>query len=207
MVRRSTWILLIIFVLLAGFAFLFQRLQTQKTDNAATATPTTTPEKVYDLSGAQVNDIKIVDSGGNKIDLYRDPGSSKWAIADIPVEKADSLQIESVSTQLFDLQVEETLTQTPPLESIGLVTAAYTITMTTDTGAQIVTNVGSQTATGSGYYIRVNAGQVTVVDKLTLDDVLRLLSTPPLLPTPTPEVSLTVTESATESGSKGTPTP
>ena len=207
MVRRSTWILLIIFIALAGAVYLFQRYQTQKTDNAATATPSATPIKVYNLSGAQVEDIKISDTSGNALDLYKDQASSKWAIANVPVEKADSFQIESVSAQLFDLQAQETFTQTPPLDSVGLITPTYTITMTTTGGSQTITSVGSQTPTGSGYYIRVNAGQVIIVDKIILDDILHLLSNPPLLATPTPEVTPTGTISPTNSGTKGTPTP
>jgi len=207
MLRRSTWILLIIFVLLAGFAYLFQRYQTQKTENAATPTPTTAPAKVYNLSGTRVDDIKISDSAGKEIDFYRDQASTKWAIADVPVEKADSFQIESVSTQLFDLQAQETLTQTPPLDSIGLISSTYTITMTTTDGSHTVTNIGSQTPTGNGYYIRVNSGQVIIVDKLAIDDILHLLSTPPLLATPTPEVTPTETVLPTQSGRTATPTP
>jgi len=207
MVRRSTWILLIIFIALAGAVYFFQRYQTQKTDNAATATPSATPVKVYNLSGAQVEDIKISDSSGNALDLYKDQASSKWAVANVPVEKADSFQIESISAQLFDLQAQETFTQTPPLDSVGLITPTYTITMTTTGGSQTITSVGSQTPTGSGYYIRVNAGQVIIVDKIILDDILHLLSNPPLLATPTPEVTPTGTISPTNSGTKGTPTP
>jgi Domain of unknown function (DUF4340) len=207
MVRRSTWILLIIFIALAGAVYFFQRYQTQKTDNAATATPSATPVKVYNQSGAQVEDIKISDSSGKALELYKDQASSKWAVANVPVEKADSFQIESVSAQLFDLQAQETLTQTPPLDSVGLITPTYTITMTTTGGSQTITSVGSQTPTGSGYYIRVNAGQVIIVDKLILDDILHLLSNPPLLATPTPEVTPTETISPTNSGTKGTPMP
>jgi len=207
MVRRSTWILLIIFIALAGAVYFFQRYQTQKTDNAATATPSATPVKVYDLGGAQVEDIKISDSSGDTLDLYKDQASSKWAIADVPVEKADSFQIESVTAQLFDLQAQETFTQTPPLDAIGLITPTYTITMTATGGSQSITSIGSQTPTGSGYYIRVNSSQVMIVDKLILDDILHLLSNPPLLATPTPEVTATETVVPTDSGTKGTPTP
>lgn len=207
MVRRPTWILLVVFALLVGFAWFFQRYQANKADDAATATPTTPPANLYDLTNIQVDEIKITDAKGDKIDLYRDSGSSNWAIADVPVDQADSHQIESISTQLYSLQVQETLTQTPPLDSIGLVTPAYTITMTTSDGTQLITYVGTQTAIGSGYYVRVDSGQVVIVDKVVLDDILNLLNNPPLLPTATPEVTSTETASPTEPGGQGTPTP
>ena len=207
MVRRSTWILLLIFVILACFAFLYQRFQANKTTTSATSTPTTAPELVYDLSASQVDDIKIADSLGKNIDLYRGADSTKWAIKDIPADKVDSSKIESASTQLFDLQVQQTITETLPLEAIGLFTPAYTITMTTAAGNQTITNVGSQTPLGSGYYIRVNSGQVMIVNKLVMDEILGLLSNPPLLATPTPEVTSTDTVTPTLTINRGTPTP
>jgi len=207
MVRRSTWILLAVFAILVGFAWFFQRYQANKAENAATATPTTSPVNLYDLTNTQVNEINITDNAGDKIDLYRDSGSSNWAITGEPVDQADSVQIESISTQLFSLQVKETLTQTPPLDSIGLAIPAYTITMTTSDGTQIITYVGTQTAIGSGYYVRVGDGPVDIVDKAMMDDILNLLKNPPLLPTATPEATATETISPTDPGGQGTPTP
>jgi hypothetical protein len=207
MVRRPTWILLFVFALLVGFAWLFQRYQTNKAENATTATPTVAPVKLYDLTDTQVNEINIAASGGDKIDLYRDQGSSNWVIADVPVDQADSVQIESVSKQLLSLQVQDTLTQSPPLDSIGLVVPSYTITITTTDGSQLVTYVGTQNALGDSYYVRVDSGQVLLVDKVVMDDVLNLLTNPPLLPTATPEVIPIETVTPIESGDQATPTP
>src|SRR4030065_631286 len=207
MLRRSTWILLLILVALIGFTWLFQRYQKDKADNKATVTPTVPLSDLYALDGTEVNHIKIADSSGNQIEVYRDISTDQWAIADIPVEKADSFQIESISGQLFALQAQETLTDTPPLESIGLVTPTYTITMTTLDGAQLITYVGSPTPIGSGYYCRVGTGQVVIIDKLVMDDIVNLLTNPPLLPTPTPEVTSTESASATDVGIQVTPTP
>jgi hypothetical protein len=207
MVRRSTWILLVVFALLVGFAWLFQRYQANQADSVAIATPTTSPANLYDFTNTQVDEINITDNTGNKIGLYRDPESSNWAIADVPVDQADSFQIESLSTQLFSLQVQETLTQTPPLDSLGLVSPAFTITMTTADKSQFITYIGTQTAIGSGYYVRVDSRPVVIVDKVVMDDILNLLNNPPLLPTATPAVTSTETASPTESGGQATPTP
>jgi hypothetical protein len=207
MVRRSTWILLIIFALLVGFAWLFQRYQANKADNVATITPTTAPVKLYSLTITEVNNINITDSAGNSIDLYRDPVSFNWAITDVPVDQGDSFQIESVSSQLLSIQVQETLTQSLPLDSFGLVRPAYTITMTSSDGTQVVTFVGSPTAIGYGYYVRVDSGPVVIVDKVVMDDVLNLLTNPPLLPTATPEVTPTGTGTPIAPVPQETPTP
>jgi hypothetical protein len=207
MVRRSTWIVLGLFVLVIGFALIFERFQANKIELTATATPVAAAEKLYDVTNSQVNEILIAAGGGDKIDLYRDPETSNWAITDVPVDQADSAQIDSISQQLLSLQIQETFTLTLALASIGLATPTYTITMTTTDGNQIITEIGSPNAIGDGYYVRVDSGPVVLVDKVVMDDVISLLTKPPMLPTPTPEVTSTVTITSTEAGGQATPTP
>ncbi len=207
MVRRSTWIVLGLFALVIGFALLFERFQANKTELTATATPVAAVVKLYDITNAQVNEIIIAAGGGDKIDLYRDPETSNWAITDVPVDQADSAQIDSISLQLLSLQIQETFTQTLTLAAIGLDTPAYTITIMTVDGNQIITEIGSPNAIGDGYYVRVDSGPVVLVDKVVLDDVISLITKPPVLPTPTPEVTSIVTATSTEAGGQATPTP
>jgi Domain of unknown function (DUF4340) len=219
MVRRSTWIVLAIFAVLVGFAWFFQRYQAKKAEITPTVVPTTALTDLYNLTGKQVSEIKISDSSGNQISFYRDPVTLKWVVADVPADKVDSVKIESVSAQLFALQAQEYLDPSLSLASVGLVIPTYTITMTTTDGGQLVTLVGNQTSIGTGYYVSINSGSVIIVDKVVMDSILDLLINPPLLPTPTPEVSptpevtstqeMTATETLapTETGIPATPTP
>ena len=207
MVRRSTWIVLGIFILLVGFAILFQRYQVNKAADTATATPTTPPVLLYNLDGAQADSIKIADKTGKVVDLYHDPTTTKWAIEGLPVDLADTSQIEAVSTQLLGLQVKETMAETLSLAAIGLDTPAYTITLTSSAGSQFVTYVGMQTAIGTGYYVRDGNGQVMIVDKASLDNILNVLNTPPLLPTATSDVTPIATLSPILPTGLETPTP
>lgn len=207
MVRRPTWILLGLFALLVGFAWLFQRYQTNKTNNAATATPTTAAQKLYGISDAQLNDVKITAESGGEIELYRDPGSTGWAIKDLPVDQANSTQIENLIKQLLRLPVKESLSQTIPLDAVGLSSPPYTIAMTTTDATVVVTDIGMLNAIGDGYYVRVNSGQVMLVGKTVVDDVIALLTNPPLLPTATTEVTPTGTVAPLEAGDQATPTP
>jgi hypothetical protein len=191
MVRRSTWILLIVFALLVLFAWLFQRFQANKTEVTATPTIAPTAQKLYNLTDSQVVEITISSNSGNSITFSRSPGSTTWVIKDLPPEQADSFQIESVTTQLLSLQAVDTLTQDPPLDTVGLTNPAYTISIQTADGNQIVTQVGSISAIGTGYYIQVDSGPVVIVDNVTMDDILHLLKEPPVLATATPEVTVT----------------
>ena len=207
MVRRTTWIVLLVFGLLVLFAWLLPRLQSNNAEGTAPASPTATVARLYDLTASQVDEINIVNSSGDTIEFTRDPEAKSWVIKDLPAEQADSPKIESVSTQLLSLQAIDTLTQPPPLDSIGLVNPAYTITMVTTDGKQIATYVGSISAIGTGYYMRVNNGPVVIVDNVIMDDVLKLLKDPPVMATPTPEVTTTGTGTPIAPAAQPTSTP
>jgi hypothetical protein len=207
MVRRSTWIVLLIFAVLVGFAIFFQRYQANQTVDTATATATMPPTYLYNLGGAQVDGIKIADHTGKNIDLYRDPLTSQWGITDIPSDQVDATKIDTISTELQSMQIQQTLTQTVPLASIGLDIPAYTITLSTSAGTQFVTYVGIQTAIGSGYYIQDANGQVAIVDNTALDSILKLIDNPPLLPTATPELTPTGAITPVPTTSQATTTP
>jgi len=207
MVRHSTWIMLVVFVILIGSAWLFQRYQSDKTDFATTTTPTPTLTNIYDLIGRQVNVVIILDSNGEKIEFNRISESEQWSIANIPLDQMDSFQIESNFAQLFSIKVQETLTHTPPLDAIGLVIPAYTIGLKTVDGESIITYVGSLTPIGRGYYVRVDSGPIVIVDNVVLDEVINMFVNPPLIVTPTPKITTAVTILPTETIIQKTPTP
>ena len=185
MIRRSTWILLVILALLVGFAFIFQRNQDKKAEITATAIPTDQRAVLFGVEGSQVSGIDITNSSGSLLKLFMDPLTATWAIRDVPLEQADTLQINANVEQLLASQIIETLTQPPPLDSIGLAAPVYTITVTTTDGFAVVAHVGALTPVGSGYYTRVGSGPVVIVEKTGIDNAIEMLSNPPLLPTPT----------------------
>jgi hypothetical protein len=207
MLRRSTWIMLLIFAVLAGFAFFYQRYQANHPEETATPVPTTSQSQLYNVESSQVSEVSIADSSGKQLSLYKDENKGQWAIRDYQVEQVDSFQIDSIIAQLLSMQVQETLVQPPPLEVIGLDAPGYTITIMMREGSQLVTFVGTPTPVGGGYYVQLNSNQVVIVDKITLDNVLNWLFVPPLVPTPTPGVVSTGTVSPTEGGSGVTPAP
>jgi hypothetical protein len=126
--------------------------------------------------------------------LYKDLVAATWAIRDVPMEQVDALNIEANIDLLLASHIIETLTQPPPLDSIGLALPVYTITVTTGDGSDVVAYVGALTPVGSGYYTRVGSGPVAIVEKTGMDSAIEMLSNPPLLPTPT---QATPTQAAT----------
>jgi hypothetical protein len=208
MVRRSTWIVLIVLVLLVASAWFFTRYQANKADTAPTDTPIPTAQKVYNLTNMEVVGLTVSDNSGNKIDLYRDSSTaSKWAIKAVPTEQADTVQIETVVSQLLGIQVLNALTESPPLGAVGLANPTHTITITASDGSQTSMYVGTLSPIGSGYFVRLGSGPIVIVDNIILDDVLKLLKNPPLLATTTPEIPVNETGTSVAPISTGAPTP
>ncbi len=207
MVRRTTFLVVLALVVLVGFAFFFQRYQSNKAAGQPTTTPQATAAPLYNLGGAAVTDVLISSQAGDTIELFRDAGKANWAIKGLPPEQADALAIDNAITPLLSLQVLQTLSQSPALESVGLASPAYTITLTTADGQQVVTHVGSLNAVGTGYYVQVGSGPVMIADNVILDDVLKFLSSPPLVATPTPQASGTPNGTPLAPGLPSTPTP
>lgn len=207
MVRRSTWILLTVFVLLVGFAWLFQRYQTENVENISTATPTVTPVSIINLNGMQVEFVNISDSSGKNVEFKRILETNQWTLADIPLDQADTTKIGSNLAQLFAITAQETITQTIPLDAIGLASPSYTIKLSTTNGELLQMYVGSVTPVGDGFYVRVDSGSIIIVDKAVMDGVIDMFLTPPLITTPTPEISTPITVLPTNSGILKTSTP
>lgn len=192
MVRRSTWIFLAIFVLLVAVAVLLPRLK--KSDDTTEPTATTQPSqpKVYDLNLEDVVWIQFMDAQGNLVEVERESPTAEWVMVGETLETSDSFRIESVAGQLLAMQAMRTFETDLGIGTVGIDHPGYTITIRTTTGNEIINKIGNLNAVGNGYYIKVDNEPVVIVAKLVLDEVLGILTEPPLAATPTPEATETV---------------
>jgi len=68
MIRRPTWILLALFAVSLGAAWLWQRSQENKTEEQPTATPA---PRLLDLESDALRDLLIEDAQGNRLFLRK----------------------------------------------------------------------------------------------------------------------------------------
>lgn len=205
MLRRSTWIVLGIFVLLIVGLFLWQRYGGTQEPLEPTATIPVT-EMVFDFNNRTITRFSISGEEGDAISFELNPDNNTWIVVDQPIELADSAQIEAVTGDLTFLTVNTPLPAQPPLDAMGLKNPSYIITIKLSDGEEVVLNIGNQTATGTGYYVMVNKNPAVVVAKAALDSVINLLNNPPLVATSTPTVTSTF-ETTEEQVETVTPTP
>lgn len=187
MIRRSTWILLAIFLLVLAGAWGFQRYQAGR---PAPATSTPSSEALLQIEANTLANLRIEDSQGKALVLGRD-AAGMWTIVEPQSEwQTDSAGVESGITQLLALQSQFTLEMPDDLAKYGLLQPAYQITINLNGGENHVLLVGNEAPAVSGYYVQLDGGAPRVVSRFSLDPIINMLNNPPYQATETPPPTL-----------------
>lgn len=188
MIRRNTWIVLLLFVALAALAFYLQR---NKPAESAQATPSAAPQFLLDVDEASLQKLTVQSSTGKFVALERQTDGS-WLLVEPAAGATDTAMAQAAVVQLATLRVISSPGTLPGLEALNLDKALYTVQVEKQDGSRIVINIGRETPTGSGYYVLVSdKNQVVVAGKTGLDAVIQLVENPPLQATPTAEATVT----------------
>ncbi len=188
MIRRNTWILLVLLAALVGFAFYYTN---RKAQQAAAVTPTaevSASKPLFDVAEGQVTDLKVEDTTGNSVEVKRN-AAGEWVLNAPTEAPADQGAAEAAATQVTSLQVISSVQL--GLELVGLDKPAYTMTFTFSSKKTHKLEVGALTPIQDGYYTTLDGGPVRIVDKQGIDALVELLSKPPYAVTATPEVTST----------------
>lgn len=200
MVKRSTWILLVILALSVGAYFLVSNLSSKGKSLTQTATPGNF--LITQAQGA-LQSLHIVDAKGNTFQMQRDL-SKQWVITAPSSGAADQGLAGAAETQVGALSIITTLSSTSDLSTLGLSAPAYTFDLVFSSGATHKFEVGNLTPTSSGYYVRFDSGKIYVVDKSGINSLVNLLTSPPFPATATP---IPTAETATPAPEVASPTP
>jgi hypothetical protein len=196
MIRRNTWVLIILFAVLLAAVLFSQRLASNAPGGEDQATPTAAPQLLDVQDSAAIQRVKLSDAAGKVVEFGRD-ASGQWSML-APAQAIDLAAAEGLVSQLVSLRAVNTLTTPPPPDATGIATPAYTIEVQRLDNRLITLLVGNTTATGNGVYVQVKRGDLYVVNKFSIDAVTAALVTPPLLATATPEVSATAVITTTQ---------
>lgn len=161
-----------------------------------------TPEPAEPLFPDSQNDvavaIEVADSETGETLAASSEDGQTWAIDQAPQGTdlslpVDSARLTGVLIALPGVTPTRVLSEVEALAPYGLDSARYTVRFTTAGGRQHTLYVGALNPTGTDYYVRLTedvgaAGVVYLVPSYNLEQVLGLLSDPPVLaPTPTLE--------------------
>jgi len=180
--RRSTTILILLFILMAGaYYFLNNR---EKPADAVTVAPDSGTSYLFTPEDGLPTYIHIESKEQNVVEVTQNADKA-WGFVK-PIESAaDQGFMEAAASQVSTLRVLEHLPDIAA-KDVGLDTPEYKMTMKFTSGVERNIEVGVVTPTESGYYVRVDGGEIVIVSKSALDSLLELLNNPPYLPTETP---------------------
>lgn len=202
MIRRSTWILLLVFVVLVAGVVLWQRHKMQTASQTTEGTPTVVVEpSLLDFQDKVVTEMGMVGPEGTTLQVEQGATSGSWMVDGYPPDAADSTHIQNVVDALKTLTVYRSLENPPSLAQLGLANPAYRVLLTLNDGTHIVIHIGDKIPTGNGYYVQVDDQAPVVVAISNMNTIMDLVTTPPLLPTPTvPSPTSTPEPSSTPGG-------
>lgn len=189
MIRKQTWILLAVFVVLLAAVFYLQKNPLPV--NKADITPSPTAQRLL-LAGFQTQDIVFVSYKDAATELQLSNNGGKWVV--LPDNKpVDVGKAEEVRAQIADMYVMSILPTSFTQASGGLASPKQTLTFKTSQGKEAVLKVGQTTPTGDGYYVQVDNNTPVVVEKGALDTLIGQMTISNLAPTPTPAPATTAT--------------
>jgi len=173
MIRRSTWILLAIFIIGVGLVIFLNKYPI----SSANVTPTATllPPLLGNVSADKLVMIEIQGNTGSVLQLRRNPDKT-WGFTSIQGKSPDQGKVQELIFSITGLTVTQGLTSALPLASIGLTTPVNTITLQDDAGSQYILRVGTATAIGSGYYVQLNKNNPVIIDKSTIDNLTSIFN-------------------------------
>ena len=179
----ATLITVLLAMLLGLYAFYLNR---EKKNADAEATPTGEEAAfVFDVPSSDIKSIEIkpADGDAQRVKVVRNE-ENVWAL-ELPI-KAEANQglAEGAASQVTALQVTAQVDGDP--EIFGLDNPVYVFSVEYADGKIHTLEVGDNTPTNSGYYVRVDNDKMMITSLSGIDSLLNLVNFPPYLNTPTP---------------------
>ncbi len=197
MIKRSTWVVLVIFIALAAFA-IFRKYNANSqplfVEKGGTPTATITPvQYLFSAEDGTPVSFAIEDKqNGGAVELKLGANGA-WALIQPEAAAADAGSVQAALSQVNALRILSTIPQLSA-DAVGLQSPTYTITVEFSGGKKYVAEIGDVTPSDDGYYVRKDNGPVLVISRDGLDALIAMLQTPPYLETPTPSPTLAPTE-------------
>jgi hypothetical protein len=203
MLRRSTLIVLIVFLVLVGVVLYLQYAEGNQdaVDSTANAdfsdggdaasdlnATVQAYEELLDFDPNAVTGLRVEAADGRTVVIKKDEdGAFVLAAPETPAEMTDAVRIFDALDTLSRLEVAFDLDPQLELDVLGLDDAGYEVILFLEGDEQIDFLVGAETPPKTGYYVQVAGDTPKAVGKLAVDNLLAFFDDPPVVPTPTLE--------------------
>jgi hypothetical protein len=203
MIKRPTWILL---VLLALFLVAYFLLDNRRNSSATGSTPTALKDNyLFSTVDGTLKSLKIIDKDKHFFQMQRD-STGTWMITLPTNGAADQGLASAAETQVGALRILTTLDDRFNLTDTGLDFPSYTVELTFRNNFKHVIEVGNLTPIGNGYYVRLDGKEIHVISQAGIEALVSMIYSPPFPATETPVQSLNSKSTLTLQVGINTPT-
>jgi len=206
--KRSTWILIL--VLAAAIGIYFWLNSTPELPALPSLPTQTSQPPLLPASGDDLTAIRIFNRQYDIVEVQKSE-TGIWNLILPRPGTADPALLNAAVGQLEALQVIAAFDAAPDAEATGLLFPAYTIQLSYATGTETTLLVGSLAPTGRGYYVQLDGSETFIIGQAGIDALVRLLTSPPYLPTDVPTEAPSATPELTATPETalhtGTPSP
>ncbi len=199
MLRRSTLIVLIVFLVLVGVAVYLQYFHEEApvipTEEVSVLDATIpVPEDLFDFDPNAVTGLRIDAADGRVVEIEKNEDDAFVLVEpETNAEMTDALRIFDAIDTLARVEIDFNLDPQMALSAFGLDEAAYEVTLSLEDGEDVSFKIGDQVPTKTGYYVQLVDSTPKVVGLYAIDNLLTFFDDPPAIPTPTPEPTSEVT--------------
>jgi hypothetical protein len=203
MIRKPTWIVLIVFAILAAGAFLWQRNEAEKEPeplllNSSEEAPGMLFENRDRLVGMRIERVD------DRVVEFHTDANGNWQVTWPQGQETDSDMAGQTIALITNVSLVAAVKDAVALEDLQLKPPVYRIEVSMSDGTTWRASIGKSTPTGSGYYVLTSDRRLVIASKYALDAILGLVDNLPLKPTPTATIPA---EPTLEPALQTTPTP
>ncbi len=185
MIRRSTWIVFGIFLIVAIVVILLTKTPNAPLAGSQTPEPTVVPRMIQDWNLEEITRATLIRAIGGTTDLVKQ-SDGKWMNQGVGIVPAG--RVEELLSELLATRILAELPADYSLESLYLVNPGQTILLESSSGKKLEIRVGGITPTGNGYYVRVQDNPPVVVSRYAIEAVFQGFDVA-LPDTPTTEIT------------------
>jgi hypothetical protein len=180
--QAGTWISIFTLIALVALTYYFDH---QKKTKEAEVTPAPTQGFIFTEADGVVSGIEIKPAEGETVKIARDDKNAWTVVLPIAAE-ANQGAAEAAASQLTALLITRPLEDGKSPDVFGLDKPAYTIKVEYKGGKTHTLEIGDETPSSDGYYVRVDQKKIMITDVSGIEALLQLKAAPPYLNTPTP---------------------
>ena len=155
---RSTFVLLVLFLAIGGYAWFVERERPPASEADAN-------EQAFDLAAGRITDLTVNAANGDVTVLTRTENEIDWVVT-APVEtEADDNAATAIATTLAALEIRRVVEEDPAdLAPFGLSEPTVSVTFATPDGDPLTLAVGDETPTGGEHYAAAGSRVILVAD-------------------------------------------